>query len=212
MFFTSRSIRLLTIPVLQLACEKLHSRAAYCLFLRTLTPNCPQKVASFIIPKIKDFLLSPAGQEIDQELIWNRLLLEDTAELASKADFVIPVLNLIKSLELHNQIQKRYKAGCIRQGLKLFFYLQEGEYSNDFKLKYSYMRFIQDDVHEARKYYELKVEEGKDAKEKAFFAQAMTQIELIGFINNSILELMGLDLFEGYYKKQDSVYRGHEDF
>lgn len=74
------------------------------------------------------------------------------------------------------------------------------------------MRFIQDDVHEARKYYELKVEEGKDAKEKAFFAQAMTQIELIGFINNSILELMGLDLFEGYYKKQDSVYRGHEDF
>ena len=53
------------------------------------------------------------------------------------------------------------------------------------------MRFIQDDVAEGRKYYELKLEETKDEEEKKFYAQAMTQIELIGFINNSTLNLMG---------------------
>ena len=64
-------------------------------------------------------------------------------------------------------------------------------YPPDLKTIPRYMRFIQDDVAEGRKYYELKVEETKDAEEKKFYAQAMTQVELIGFINNSTLSLMG---------------------
>lgn len=64
-------------------------------------------------------------------------------------------------------------------------------YLPDLKTIPRYMRFIQDDVAEGRKYYELKVEETKDAEEKKFYAQAMTQVELIGFINNSTLSLMG---------------------
>ena len=69
-----------------------------------------------MIPQIKDFLLTPAGRQIDQKLSWDRLLVEDTAELASKADFVIPVLNVIKALELNGQIDAKSAPRCVRKG------------------------------------------------------------------------------------------------
>lgn len=169
-YMPNRSIRLNTIPVLQLACERLKPRAAYSLYMRTLSTDCSDKVAAFIIPKLKDFLLSPLGCAIDQRLLWKCLLVKDSSDIATRVDFVLPVLNLIKVIKLKNELGLEFVPDCV-----------------------DYLRYIETECAEGRKYYELKVDELELEIEKDFFRHAMTQVELIAFINKSTLKVMGFE-------------------
>ena len=84
--------------------NRIDYRTLYSIFISSLGQDANEKIVSFLIPRVKDFLISPLASNIDQSLIWDRILLNRQLEITRNIDTIMPVLNLIRAIKLQNKI------------------------------------------------------------------------------------------------------------
>ena len=84
--------------------NRIDYRTLYSIFISSLGQDANEKIVSFLIPRVKDFLISPLASDIDQSLIWDRILLNRQLEITRNIDTIMPVLNLIRAIKLQNKI------------------------------------------------------------------------------------------------------------
>jgi len=163
-----RYVRLNALRVLNGFMNRIDYRTLYSIFISSLGPDANEKIVSFLIPRVKDFLISPQASGIDQSLIWNKILLNRQLEITRNIDTILPVLNLIRAIKLQNKIPNQ----AVKEKID------------------AYLKAIETDVVDGTRFYKLEMEkkEPKSNLEKTrndYNSQCLMQIELI----NSILQL-----------------------
>lgn len=160
-----QNVRLNGIVILKYFIIRLSPRALYALFLHTL-PSGSVKVAAFLIPHLKDFLLSKAADEMNLDLLWKEVLKVPEAgggDIATNIDRIMPTLNLLRGVKLAQKCPEE-----ITPQIQL------------------YLEHVTTDISEGRKYYEIESTQTTDQRKAAFFSHAMVQVDLV----NSILQLV----------------------
>lgn len=84
--------------------NRIDYRTLYSIFISSLGQDANEKIVSFLIPRVKDFLISPLASNIDQTLIWEKILLNRQLEITRNIDTIMPILNLIRAIKLQNKI------------------------------------------------------------------------------------------------------------
>lgn len=163
-----RYVRLNALRVLNGFMNRIDYRTLYSIFISSLGQDANEKIVSFLIPRVKDFLISPLASNIDQSLIWDRILLNRQLEITRNIDTIMPVLNLIRAIKLQNKIPNQ----AIKDKID------------------AYLKAIETDVVDGTRFYKLEMEKKEpksdlEKKQNDFNSQCLMQIELI----NSILQL-----------------------
>ena len=84
--------------------NRIDYRTLYSIFISSLGQDANEKIVSFLIPRVKDFLISPLASSIDQSLLWDKILMNRQLEITRNIDTIMPVLNLIRAIKLQNKI------------------------------------------------------------------------------------------------------------
>ena len=158
--FDIKCVRLNGITLLSEYLSRLSRRALYSLFLKVL-PKAHVKVAAFLIPHVKNFLLAESDMNCD--LLWSLVLSRNPTEdgdIVNSVDRTMPTLALVRCLKMAGKCPAHVEPDVAR-----------------------YLGALSTEVAEGRKFYEIELESAKSEHKQRFFDLALLQVD---FVNSQL--------------------------